>query len=762
MIGNNACGSRALGYGRTVRQRRRRSTSSPAAGRAARLGRAPRARERRLAELPRAWSTATSATIRTEFGRFGRQVSGYALEHLLPENGFDVARFLVGTEGTLARRHSGATVRLVADAPPRRWSCSATRHGRRRRRRTRRCCRTRPVACEGLDARIVDGCADVAGRRGARAAARRGLAVRRAGRRRPRPRSPRRARRVVADAGALDTAGRHRPGRAGRAVADPRGRRRAGARTARPPGARRLGGRRRAAGAARRLPARLRRAAGEHGLRRRAVRPLRRRLRARPDRLPARRRRRRPRRVTARSSPTPPSWSRLRRLAVGRARRRPGPPRTAAADVLRRGARPVRRGQGASSTRTTCSTPACSSTRRRSTPTCGWPRRRRAGRTGAGLPARRRRLRRGGAPLHRGRQVPSPTLPDRRRDVPVVPGHPGGEGLHPRPRPGAAGDARAGRPGARLARPEVHEALDLCLSCKGCARDCPTGVDMATYKSEVLHQSTAAGCARARTTRSGWLPRWAGWPRGCRGWCNRCWPRRLGPAGAVSAGVDQRREPAAVRPRARSASLDRPSGGRRPASLLCADSFTDYFSPEVGGAAVPGARGRRYQVRIPATTVLRADLDHDRPARRRPQDPRRTVAHAAPLRRRRRARRRAGAVLHGGAARRRARAARRPGAPSVSSGHPHARRTARPRPRAGPAVDLPALEVVAQPHCHHARCWAGRPTPAAGRRRCEAHRLGGCCGWPATSAWSRATTTCRSPSPSSSCCPPSRPPDPEP
>ncbi len=56
------------------------------------------------------------ATIRTEFGRFGRQVSGYSLEHLLPENGFDVARFLAGTEGTLAVI-TGATVRLVADPP---------------------------------------------------------------------------------------------------------------------------------------------------------------------------------------------------------------------------------------------------------------------------------------------------------------------------------------------------------------------------------------------------------------------------------------------------------------------------------------------------------------------------------------------------------------------------------------------------------------------------------------------------------------------
>ena len=34
---------------------------------------------------------------------------------------------------------------------------------------------------------------------------------------------------------------------------------------------------------------------------------------------------------------------------------------------------------------------------------------------------------------------------------------------------------------------DVREALDLCLSCKGCAVDCPTGVDVATYKAEFLH-----------------------------------------------------------------------------------------------------------------------------------------------------------------------------------------------------------------------------------------------------------------------------------
>ena len=38
-----------------------------------------------------------------------------------------------------------------------------------------------------------------------------------------------------------------------------------------------------------------------------------------------------------------------------------------------------------------------------------------------------------------------------------------------------------------IASEEVHEALELCVSCKGCKRDCPTGVDMAKMKIEHLH-----------------------------------------------------------------------------------------------------------------------------------------------------------------------------------------------------------------------------------------------------------------------------------
>ncbi|HYF59471.1 MAG TPA: FAD-linked oxidase C-terminal domain-containing protein [Burkholderiaceae bacterium] len=62
-----------------------------------------------------------------------------------------------------------------------------------------------------------------------------------------------------------------------------------------------------------------------------------------------------------------------------------------------------------------------------------------------------------------------------------------------------------------LASPEVRDALDLCVQCKGCKRECPTGVDMARMKTEFLHHWNARHGASAKARLIASLPRWAPW-----------------------------------------------------------------------------------------------------------------------------------------------------------------------------------------------------------------------------------------------------------
>ncbi len=72
--------------------------------------------------------------------------------------------------------------------------------------------------------------------------------------------------------------------------------------------------------------------------------------------------------------------------------------------------------------------------------------------------------------------------------------------------------ALSGQLGANaLASEEMHEALKLCVSCKGCKRECPTGVDMARMKIEVLHQQGKHNGFSLRDKAIGHLPRYGPW-----------------------------------------------------------------------------------------------------------------------------------------------------------------------------------------------------------------------------------------------------------
>ncbi|MEJ7629598.1 MAG: FAD-binding and (Fe-S)-binding domain-containing protein [Nocardioidaceae bacterium] len=153
---------------------------------------------------------------------------------------------------------------------------------------------------------------------------------------------------------------------------------------------------------------------------------------------------------------------------------------------------------------------------------------------------------------------------------------------------------------------EVKDALDLCLSCKGCLSDCPVNVDMATYKAEfTYHHYLGRPWARPRSHWSmGWLPLWARLAAKAPRLSNRLMASRAAGILKRLGGVAPERSlPSfAEQPFTRWFG-DRPARAQSPAlrgrALLWPDTFTNYLAPEVGRSAVEVLEAAGFDVVVP-------------------------------------------------------------------------------------------------------------------------------------------------------------------
>lgn len=152
MMGNNACGPHGLSYGRTA-DNIRSLTWLTGTGEVLELGKGKES----IAVIPGLENLILHnlALLRTEFGRFGRQISGYSLEHLLPEQGRNLAAALIGTEGTCGLLLEAEVALVPRSAKPALavlgypdMACAADD--------VPNLLSHRPLALEGLDAQLVD------------------------------------------------------------------------------------------------------------------------------------------------------------------------------------------------------------------------------------------------------------------------------------------------------------------------------------------------------------------------------------------------------------------------------------------------------------------------------------------------------------------------------------------------------------------------------------------------------------------------------
>jgi FAD/FMN-containing dehydrogenase/Fe-S oxidoreductase len=150
---------------------------------------------------------------------------------------------------------------------------------------------------------------------------------------------------------------------------------------------------------------------------------------------------------------------------------------------------------------------------------------------------------------------------------------------------------------------DVKEALDLCLSCKGCKGDCPVNVDIATYKAEFLSHYWEGRMRPRYAYAFGWIDQWSRlaslWP----GLVNLVTQTPgLSALAKITAGMPQGRSIPEFAPetfRAWFKKRGAKKSGERGKVILWPDTFNNYFFPETAQSATEVLESAGFQVSVP-------------------------------------------------------------------------------------------------------------------------------------------------------------------
>ncbi|MCR4466219.1 FAD-binding and (Fe-S)-binding domain-containing protein [Burkholderia sp. SCN-KJ] len=149
---------------------------------------------------------------------------------------------------------------------------------------------------------------------------------------------------------------------------------------------------------------------------------------------------------------------------------------------------------------------------------------------------------------------------------------------------------------------EVKEALDTCLACKGCKSDCPTHTDMASYKAEFLSHYYETHARPRQAWFMGMIGQWAPLASKAPRLMNFLTSGITGRLGKWVAGVAPERSlPVFAHRTFRSMVRDMPTKevGSAGKVILWVDTFNDHFSPDVAIAAVKVLEWLEYEVVLP-------------------------------------------------------------------------------------------------------------------------------------------------------------------